>query len=100
MKTARITSRRTHDRFRVRCWVKIAALGKNLWARTLEVSGSGVTVEALSPIPAGTDVSMQSKQVHVLIGAASVRHCTKQGWKYRIGLELKHPFAGRYRAVR
>jgi PilZ domain len=88
--------RRSHDRFRMRCRVQIAALGKNLRARVLEISGAGVTVEAFSPIPAGAEVSMQSKEVHVLIGGASVRHCTKQGWKYRIGLELKHPFASRF----
>jgi hypothetical protein len=56
-------------------------------ARGVDLSDSGARVEASEPIPVGEQVFVRVPDFGVG-GSACVRHCTKRGAKYTIGLEL------------
>ena len=86
---------RTYERFRVRCWLTISVNHRKLWARALDMSGSGALVESLFPVAVGSDVRIKSR-VSLLGGKAHVRFCERRGWKYRIGLEFCRPLAARF----
>ncbi len=55
--------------------------------RCLDVSESGMRVEAPEPIPVRTLVLLSAERIK-LSGSATVRHVTRQGAKYVLGLEL------------
>jgi len=87
---------RASDRHKVRCWVRISSLHRLLWARAVEISRSGATLESLIPIEQGLSVMVRCSSVMMLTGCATVRHCTRRGWRYRIGLSYETPVSARY----
>jgi hypothetical protein len=88
-------SRREHRRYdRTRCadrlrlgWTTDDGVEVFTQGTCVDVSRNGVRLESREPIPLRTSVSMRAERVN-LCGAASVRHITRRGWKYVIGLEL------------
>jgi hypothetical protein len=92
--TVEITPR-AEKRVRIRCWLTLYLHGGRLWARTLDMTGSGVSVVSLVPIAVGADVRMRSR-VSLLAGSARVKHCNRRGWLYRIGLEFERPVSSRF----
>jgi hypothetical protein len=80
----------------VRCWVRASAYRKVVWARAVEMSGSGVTLESILPFRTGSFVTLRSKSLNLLAGCAHVRHCTRSGWKFRIGLSFDTPVTARF----
>jgi hypothetical protein len=54
-------------------------------ARAVNVSPSGVLLEAEKPVPVGTVVILQTPEF-VVLGKASVRHCEPKGLRYTMGL--------------
>jgi hypothetical protein len=62
--------------------------------RVLNMSTSGVLVEALRPIAVGSQVRLQANEL--LVGSAYVRHSTRRSWRFRIGLEFATPVRNRY----
>lgn len=86
---------RTHERFRIRCWLTISVNERKIPARAIDMSGTGATVESLFPVAAGAKVQVRSR-VSLLAGAAHVRYCKRGRLIYRIGIEFTRPLAARF----
>jgi hypothetical protein len=71
-----------------------AGSSRTIRGRVLNMSTSGVLVEALRPIAIGSQVRIQSNEL--LVGTAYVRHSTRRSWRFRIGLEFATPVRNRY----
>ena len=67
---------------------------KMIQGRVLNMSSSGVLVEALRPIAVGLQVRIRANEL--LVGIAHVRHSTRRSWRFRIGLEFATPVRNRY----
>ena len=57
-------------------------------ARGLNMSSAGALVRAPEPIPVGSPVYMESKQMRLMANGV-VRHCTERKSKFFIGLEFR-----------
>jgi hypothetical protein len=57
-------------------------------ARGMNMSSAGALVRAPEPIPVGSPVYMESKQMRLMANAV-VRHCTARKSKFFIGLEFR-----------
>jgi hypothetical protein len=62
--------------------------------RVLNMSGSGVLIEARKPITVGSQMRIQANEL--LVGTAFVRHSTRRFWRFRIGLEFATAVQNRY----
>lgn len=60
------------------------------------MSGDGLSVETIAALETGTIVYVRSRKVSLISGTASVRHCGKRGFKYRIGLQYRTAFKNRF----
>jgi hypothetical protein len=90
---------RASQRISVRCWARLscetgAGRGRTMKGRVLNMSASGVLVEALQPIAVGSQVRIQANEL--LVGTAYVRHSTRRSWRFRIGLEFATAVRNRY----
>jgi hypothetical protein len=90
---------RVSQRIPMRCWTKLCfetetGQGRTMKGRVLNMSTSGVLVEALRPIAVGSQVRLQANEL--LVGTAYVRHSTRRSWRFRIGLEFATPVRNRY----
>ena len=90
---------RVSQRIPIRCGAKLSfetetGQGRTMKGRVLNMSTSGVLVEALRPVAIGSQVRIQSNEL--LIGTAYVRHSTRRSWRFRIGLEFATPMRNRY----
>jgi hypothetical protein len=56
-------------------------------AKCIDVSESGMRIEAPVPVPSGTRILLNAERIK-LSGAATVKHATRYSGKYIIGLEL------------
>jgi hypothetical protein len=86
---------RAHERVSIGCWVTLSVHGRKIWARAANMSGAGAMIESLFPIGVRSFVEMRSR-VGLLVGGAYVRHCSRKGLVYRIGLEFARPVAARF----
>jgi PilZ domain len=85
-------SLRRHDRYPAQAQIFITWTGPDGIPRLsrgkcLDVSESGLLIEAQDPIPERIYVFFRSEALH-LEGSASVRHCVRYGVRHRIGLEF------------
>ena len=90
---------RVSQRIPIRCGAKLcfetdARQGRTMKGRVLNMSTSGVLVEALRPIAIGSQVRIRANEL--LVGTAHVRHSTRRSWRFRIGLEFATPVRNRY----
>jgi hypothetical protein len=60
---------------------------KFIYAKILDISESGIRVEAGEPLAKQAYVALRAEKI-ALQGSASVRSCTKQRTKYVVGLEF------------
>ena len=67
---------------------------KMIRGRVLNMSSSGVLVEAPRPMAVGSQVRIRANEL--LVGTAYVRHFARRSWKFRIGLEFVTPVRNRY----
>ena len=78
---------RVSERIPICCPVNLAhGDERTTRARVLNMSSSGVLIEARRPIKVGSQVRIQGNEL--LTGTAVVRHSTRRLWKCRIGLEF------------
>jgi hypothetical protein len=56
-------------------------------AKCIDVSGGGLRLEVPVPVPLLTGISLNADRINVS-GSARVRHMTRYGAKYLIGVEL------------
>jgi hypothetical protein len=68
-------------------WTDRAGNQKFAYAKILDVSESGMRVEAGESLAKHAYVALRAERI-ALQGSASVRSCTKQGTKYIVGLEF------------
>ncbi len=90
---------RLSERIPMRCGARLsveteAGSERTINGRVLNMSASGVLVEALRPIAVGSQVRIQANEL--LVGTAYVRHSTRRLWRSRIGLEFATPVRNRY----
>ena len=90
---------RVSERIPMRCGARVyveteAGQSRTIKGRVLNMSTSGVLVEALRPIAVGSRVRIQANEL--LVGTAYVRHSTRRTWRFRIGLEFATPVRNRY----
>jgi len=89
---------RVSQRIPVRCPARLshADQGDSTMFRghVLNMSGSGVLIEAGRPIAVGAQVRIQANEL--LVGTAFVRHSTRRLWRFRIGLEFATAVQNRY----
>jgi c-di-GMP-binding flagellar brake protein YcgR len=89
-KSRRRDPRISRDSQIVLCCVDRQGRQQRLRARAVDVSKTGILVQAEEPVQQGAIVFLQTASFTAL-GKASVRHCTQKGMKYRIGLYLPDP---------
>jgi hypothetical protein len=82
---------RVSQRIPMRCWARLACENeagsrRTILGHVLNVSASGVLVEALRPLAIGSLVRIQADAR--LAGPAYVRHSTRRSWRFKIGLEF------------
>jgi len=62
--------------------------GRRRSVKTLNISQSGMLVESVLPIKAGTRVRIRTTEIPFLCIGASIRRCARQWLVYRISLEF------------
>ena len=82
---------RQSRRFPARCWATISYGAKNgrrkmITGRVVNMSATGVLMEALRRPPVDTQVRIYAHELPV--GTALVRRSTWNSWRFRIALEL------------
>jgi curved DNA-binding protein len=68
-------------------WHDSKGAGHTISARAIDVSNSGVSVEASQPIEPQTEVYVRAER-YGLSGSTRVCHCSRRGTKYVLGLEF------------
>jgi PilZ domain len=72
-------------------WQDGQGMDKFINTRTVDISESGMRIEAPVPIENRTYVTLQCSALG-LRGTASVRSCTRKGMQYVVGLEFSNGF--------
>jgi hypothetical protein len=90
---------RLSQRVPMRCWAKLFyesedGSSNTIKVRVVNMSASGVLVEALRPFPVAAQVSIQANEL--LAGTAYVRRAAWNFWRFRIGLEFARAISSRY----
>ncbi len=62
--------------------------------RSINVSASGLRLELPVSVPAGTEIVLRAERINIS-GSARVRHVTRYGGKFLIGIELSDALRGR-----
>jgi hypothetical protein len=93
-------NRRRWNRVPIRCWLRLSYQSPSgddrvVRGRALDVSSSGALIQALRPIRIGSRVRIVRGDGW-LVGTTYVRHCSRRGWGFKIGLEFATPFAERF----
>ena len=98
---AHIANGRACARLRLRCWVLLCwhdnqRRKRTVLARTVDVSGTGVMLETAVPVRIGEFVQIRTKKLLLIAGNGHVRHCRRDGWKFRIGLQFAKSVTSRF----
>jgi hypothetical protein len=60
------------------------------------ISGGGALVMSYRPLPVGSFVRIRDANLFFLAGCGRVRHCTRWGFLYLIGLKFDSEIAARF----
>jgi hypothetical protein len=60
------------------------------------ISGGGALVMSYRPLPFGSFVRIRDRNLFFLAGCGRVRHCTRWGFVYLIGLKFDSEIAARF----
>jgi hypothetical protein len=90
---------RLSQRVPVRCWARLSyesedGSSNTIKVRVVNMSASGVLVEAPRSLPVGAQVRIQANEL--LAGTAYVRRAAWSFWRFRIGLEFARAIPTRY----
>jgi len=90
---------RLSQRFPTRCWATISyetedGRRKMITGRVVNMSATGVLMEALRRPPVETQVRIYANEL--LVGTAFIRRSAWSSWRFRIGLEFATPVRNRY----
>jgi len=83
--------RRVYERISLCCPISLSQTTDSgrvtsISAQALDISSSGALIHASRPMSIDADVRIRGNEL--LVGAAQVRHCSRQGYGFRIGLEF------------
>ncbi|HYM12107.1 MAG TPA: PilZ domain-containing protein [Bryobacterales bacterium] len=89
-RSSKVWDRRLHERITINshvtlCWEDNRGGRRQIKAQAVNVSPSGILLEAEEHVATGTVVIVQASNFAVL-GKACVRHCEPKGLRYKIGL--------------
>jgi len=92
--------RRRSQRIAIRWWLRLSCAGPNtdcrvVRGRALDLSSSGALIQILRPIRIGSLVRIVRGDGW-LLGTMYVRHCSRRGLGFKIGLEFSTPLAERF----
>jgi hypothetical protein len=62
----------------------------------LNISGGGALVMSYRPLPVASFVRIRDRNLFFLTGSARIRHCTRWGFVYLIGLKFDKEIAARF----
>jgi len=68
-------------------WKDSQGNSRTIMAQAIDVSNSGIRVEASEPIEMHTEVYVRAER-YGLTGSTALRHCSRRGSKYVLGLEF------------
>ena len=77
-------------------WEDSSGRPKFARAKCMDISESGLRVDAPEPIPAGTSAMLRASQIE-LAGPVRVKHVTRAGSRFLLGLELSEQLRNRAR---
>jgi len=91
--------RRGYERISLRCPISLSQSSdsgciRSISAEALDISSSGALIHASRPMSVDADVRIRGNEL--LVGAAQVRHCSRQGFGFRIGLEFATDLTERF----
>jgi PilZ domain len=72
------------------CWTDDRGQEHYGRGRCVDLSESGCALELMEPVPLRTNISMRLPEMDIST-FASVRHVTRKGSKYSVGLEFSQP---------
>jgi len=72
------------------CWTDDRGREHYGRGRCIDLSENGCAVELVEPIPLRTNIAMRLPELDIS-SFASVRHVTRKGSKYHVGLEFPQP---------
>jgi hypothetical protein len=92
---------RDQPRLAARSMVTVVWRDKNSQIRYMRslvrnISGGGALVLSYRPLPVGSFVRIRTTNLFFLDGCGRVRHCTRWGFVYLIGLKFDSEFAARF----
>jgi hypothetical protein len=93
------SDRRGDKRISLRCPISLSQTSdggrvRSICAHALDISSSGALIHASRPMSIDADVRIRGNEL--LVGAAQVRHCSRQGFGFRIGLEFATDLTKRF----
>ena len=71
------------------CWESAAGETCHALGKCVDVSESGLCLETFAPIPEHAMVILKAEGIQAS-GSAQVRHVSRRGMRYRVGLELSN----------
>ena len=92
---------RDHPRLSARYVVTVVWRDENRQIRYMRslvrnISGGGALVLSYRPLPVGSFVRIRDRNLFFLAGCARVRHCTRWGFAYLLGLKFDSEIAARF----
>ena len=92
---------RDHPRVSARSMVTVVWRDKNGQIRYMRslvwnISGGGVLVMSYRSLPVGAFIRIRDRKLFFLAGCGRVRHCTRWGFVYLIGLKFDSEIAARF----
>jgi len=92
---------RDHPRVSARSMVTVVWRDKNGQIRYMRslvwnISGGGVLVMSYRSLPIGEFIRIRDRNLFFLAGCGRVRHCTRWGFVYLIGLKFDSQIAARF----
>jgi hypothetical protein len=92
---------RDHPRVSARSMVTVVWRDKNGQIRYMRslvwnISGGGVLVMSYRSLPIGAFIRIRDRNLFFLAGCGRVRHCTRWGFVYLIGLKFDSQIAARF----
>jgi hypothetical protein len=92
---------RNHTRLSARSMITVVWRNENQQIRYMrsllrDISGGGALVLSYRSLPVGSFVRIRDRNLFFLAGCARVRHCTRWGFVYLIGLKFDSEIAARF----
>lgn len=75
------------------CWEDASGEPRYAQSKCIDVSESGLRIEVPAPVPVRGTISVRAERLKIS-GSASVKHTTRVGARYHVGVELNQKVRG------